>query len=621
MRCLQVAALGSPGSALAAYATMLSIVLIPSHGLRAQCEEAILLASDGSPDDALGSSIAIDGNTIVVGARYDDENGYHSGSAYVYRFDPAEPIEMGVVVQRGIVRKNEIVMWPLIDLDYKRFHGLPHSSQYATIVGLQNVRPGRNLEIKPFGLAGAQKVNLGADGAERETDTDIGLDVKYGITPNLTLDLTYNTDFAQVEADNVQINLTRFGLRFPEKREFFLERSGLFSFGSQGTETFFSRRIGIDNDILAGGRVTGQAGPVSIGMLDIQTKNEIDDPGTNFGVARIRGDILPGLTVGTLFTSRDNGDDHNRALGGDVALRFLSGSTFDAWATNVWSSEGDGRSAAGAADLTIDTDLYSFGLGYLNVGEDFDPGIGFVRRRNMIRYSGKAGISPRIGRGDRFVRQVSLSVGGNYIEGQDHEKQTTTLSAEFSFSLENTDRGGGGVIRTFERLDVPFQIRDDVTIQAGDYTFTTGSLSYRPNWSRPLAGSVALSHGGFFGGTRTTLGGGPTVKFSRHLEMRLTASHNIISLPVENGDFSTTILSLNVLTAINRKLFAEGLIQYDNESKKLQANFRINWIHTPGSDLFVVFNTGYFFDDGIDFRESALDRRTGVVKLTYLWAL
>ena len=537
------------------------------------------------------------------------------------RFDPAEPIEMGVVIERGIVRKNEIVMWPLIDLDYKRFWGLPHSSQYATIVGLENVRPGRNLEIKPYGLAGAQKVNLGVEGVENDTDTDFGLDVKYGITPNLTVDLTYNTDFAQVEADNVQINLTRFSLRFPEKREFFLERSGLFEFGSRGTETFFSRRIGITNDILAGARTTGQAGPISVGVLDLQTRNEIDDPGTNFGVARIRGEVLPGLTLGTLFTNREGGGEHNRALGGDVAARFWSGSTFDAWATSVWSSDGDGRSFAGAADLTIDTDLYLFELGYLNVGDDFDPGIGFVRRRNMISYSGKAGISPRIGRGDRFVRQVSLSVGGDYIEGQDHEKQSTELSSDFSFSLENADRGGGGVTRRFERLEVPFQIRDDVTIAAGDYTFTTGNLSYRPYWSRPLAGSLALSYGGFFGGTRTTFGGGPTMKFSRHLEVQLTANHNIIRLPVANGDFSTTILRANILMAINRELFAETLIQYDNDSKKLQANMRINWIHTPGSDLFVVFNTGYFFEDGINFRESALDRRTGVVKLTYLWAL
>ncbi len=537
------------------------------------------------------------------------------------RFDPAESIEMGVAIERGIVRKNEILLWPLIDLDYRRFYGLVHSSQYATIVGLENLRPGRNLEIKPYALAGAQKVNLGVEGAENDTDGDFGLDVKYGITSNLTLDLTYNTDFAQVEADNVQINLTRFSLRFPEKREFFLERSGLFEFGSRGTETFFSRRIGITNDILAGARVTGQAGPISVGMLDLQTRNEIDAPGTNFGVARIRGDVLPGLTLGTLFTNREGDGEHNRAVGGDMSVRFWSGSTLDAWATNVWSSEGDGRSSAGAVDLTIDTDLYLLEVGYLNVGDDFNPGIGFVRRRDMIRYSGKAGVSPRIGRGDRFVRQVSLSVGGNYIEGQNHEKQSTELGADFSFSLENTDRGGGSVKRSFERLDVPFQIRDDVTIAAGDYNFTTGSFNYRPNWSRPLAGSLALTYGGFFGGTRTTFGGGPTVKFSKHLEVRLTAHHNVISLPVENGDFSATILGANILTAVSRKIFAEALIQYDNDSKKLQANLRINWIHTPGSDLFVVFNTGYFFEDGINFRESALDQRTGLVKLTYLWSL
>ena len=537
------------------------------------------------------------------------------------RFDPKERLEMGIVFARGIVRKNERVYWPLIDLDYRRFQGLAHASQYATLVGLRDVRPGRNLEVKPYGMLGGQKINLGAEGAETDTDGDFGLDVKYGITSNLTLDLTYNTDFAQVEADNVQVNLTRFNLRFPEKREFFLERAGLFAFGQTGTETFFSRRIGITNDILAGARFTGQAGPLSIGLLDIQTKDRIDDPGTNFAVSRIRGDLRPGLTVGTIFTNRDNGRDHNRALGGDVAVRFWSGSTFDAWATNVWSSEGDGRSSAGAADLSINTDLYQFEAGYLNVADDFNPGVGFVRRTNMIRYSGRAGISPRIGRGDRFVRQVGLAVFGNYIEGQEGAKQSNEVGADFNFSLENTDRGGGAVSRRFERLEVPFHITGDVTIPAGDYTFTSGGVSYRPNWSRPLAGSFSANYGGFFGGTRLQIAGGPTVKFSKHLEIRLMADHNIISLPVENGDFSTTILSTNILAAVSRKLFGEALIQYDNDSKKLQANLRINWIHTPGSDLFVVFNTGYFVEDGINFRESALDRRTGVVKLTYLWTL
>jgi hypothetical protein len=395
----------------------------------------------------------------------------------------------------------------------------------------------------------------------------------------------------------------------------------LFEFGSRGTETFFSRRIGIDNDILAGGRMTGQAGPFSIGVLDLQTRDEIENPGTNFGVARLRTDIRPGFTLGTIFTNRQSSSGHNRAVGGDVSLRFRNSGVLDAWVTNVWSSEDYGSAAAGSADLVLGNDLYSMQLTYVNVGKNFDPGIGFVRRRDMISYQGKVGIAPRIGRGDRTIRQVSLSLSGGYIEGQSHDKQSTELDADLALAFETGDGAGAGVKRAFERLEVPFHIRENVTIAPGDYNFTTGRISFRSFWSRKLAGRLNASYGGFFGGTRTTLSGGPTMKFSKHLEIRLTASHNIISLPVENGDFSTTILGTTILTAINRKIFAEALIQYDTDSKKLQANMRINWIHTPGSDLFVVFNTGYFFEDGIDFRESALDTRTGVVKLTYLWAL
>ena len=192
------------------------------------------------------------------------------------RFDPENVESMGVAFYRAIRRKNETVTWPHIPLAFAggAQGGMDQASRFGTLTGLEGLRPGRHVEVKPFAIAGAQKR---ADEEDTETTSEVGLDVKWSITPSLTADLTYNTDFAQVEADNVQINLTRFGLFFPEKREFFLERSELFQFGdSRETDLFFSRRIGLSNAIIGGGRLTGQAGPFTIGFLTIQNEDTSD---------------------------------------------------------------------------------------------------------------------------------------------------------------------------------------------------------------------------------------------------------------------------------------------------------------------------------------------------------
>ncbi|MDH3224315.1 MAG: carbohydrate binding family 9 domain-containing protein, partial [Gemmatimonadota bacterium] len=187
------------------------------------------------------------------------------------RFADTDAPQMGILVERTIRRKNEVVYFPHVGQEFR--NGLTQVSQYATLTGLEGLRRGRYMEVKPFAITGRSTTGQVADEpSATETLNDLGIDFKYSLTSNLTLDATLNPDFAQVEADNVQINLTRFGLFFPEKREFFLERAGLFSFGDpRETEVFFSRRVGITNDIVGGGRLTGQAGPISIGALSLFT--------------------------------------------------------------------------------------------------------------------------------------------------------------------------------------------------------------------------------------------------------------------------------------------------------------------------------------------------------------
>jgi hypothetical protein len=510
-------------------------------------------------------------------------------------------------------------MWPHIPQDFRG--GITNVSQYATLRGLSDLRKGRHMEVKPFAIAGAQKL-----GGTDDTDVldDVGVDFKYALTSSVTLDLTYNTDFAQVEADNVQINLSRFSLFFPEKREFFLERAGLFQFGkARDTEMFFSRRIGLGNDIIGGGRVTGQAGPLSIGALTLQTDDLLDDTGViqgaNNSVVRLRADVLPRTTVGGIFTNIQNAEGHNRVVGADAQLRFLNSSSLDGWLARVWDSD-EGTSSAGALDLNLQPRRsYSMSAGVQVVDPDFDPALGFVRRRDMVKYNASVAFTPRF-ENSTWARSLVSAPVFEWINGKDGSKQSTSQLLHNMLSLQNGNFVSLNVRRRFERLESTASIQGR-TLAPGDYEFSAVDVSGRTNQSNTLSGSLNASFGNFWNGTRTTYGGSLTWKTGPNLTLTGSASRNDVDLPVDDGEFSTTLTSLGVLAAVSRDLFANALVQWDDVSKTLRANVRINWIHTPGSDLFLVFDTGYLTEDPLDPRESRWLQRTGVVKLTYLWAL
>ena len=551
------------------------------------------------------------------------------------RFSEADAPEMGVAFYRSIRRKNEEVTWPHIGQRYRA--GIFQVSRYARLTGLRDLRRGRHLELKPFAIAGAQKTG---DGETTGVD-DVGLDVKWALGPNLALDVTWNTDFAQVEADNVQVNLTRFGLFYPEKREFFLERAGLFGFGApRETEAFFSRRIGIASDIVGGGRLTGQAGRVSVGALSLWTEEErvpgpdgasaVAVPSANNSVIRVRADVAPRTSLGGIATSLQARDFHNRVAGADLSARFWGSSTFDLWAARVWDSrgerspagaplEGDARSWAGAAELVLRNDRFMVEVARNLIGEAYDPALGFVARADQRRWGGQVGWTPRF-ESSRWARQLSLALQGNRIEGWDDVKQSHFRRLASTLSFQTGDRATLNVTENFEHLAEEARILGRV-LPSGDYSFRSLDGSVRTNESRTLSGTAQLSVGDFWSGTRTQWGGRLTWKTGPHLTLAGTWSRNDVSLPAEDGEFGTTILGLDVLGAVSRKLFANALVQYDDVSETLQANVRVDWIHTPGSDLFVVLDTGYRLGDLLDPRETRWARRTGVVKVTYMKAL
>jgi len=551
------------------------------------------------------------------------------------RFPREEVLEMGLLFYRSIRRKNETVFWPHLPATYRGRYA--QSSQYGTLVGLEGVVPGRNLEIKPYLLAGAQKSG-NVDPTNRVQD--VGLDVKYSLTSSLTMDLTWNTDFAQVEADNVQVNLDRFSLFFPEKREFFRERSGLFEFGDSGaTQLFFSRRIGLNNPIIGGGRVTGQAGRFSIGALSLQTGEEEGLAGANNSVARVRADLGARTSVGGLVTNLQRSGFASRGAGVDAQLRFFGSSSLDFWASRIWdpsvqevtggvgperparSERGPaGGLGAGAVSLVLQNATYGAELGYTNIGEDFLPALGFVRRRDQVRKEAELAYTPRFETHPWF-RQLTLGLGGREIDGQDGRRQSGYREFEVGMNFQTGDRAGTSVDRSFERLEFPFEIQPGTLIPAGDYSFATVGASARTNRSRRLFANADVTVGDFYSGTRTQLGGGVGFVVSPHLSLEPGIRHNSVSLPVANGDFTTNVVEVVVKGAANRRLFADLLLQFDDVSDRVQANIRLNWLHTPGSNLFVVLDTGYNAGDLLDPRDSRWERRTGLVKITYLWAL
>ena len=530
------------------------------------------------------------------------------------RFPSKDELTMGLAIKRYINRKNESVMWPHIGLEYSS--DVYQVSQYATLKGLKNIKRGKDFKIKPFGIGGTQTQMKDDQKISDQTGSG-GMDIYYGLKPNLTLNLTYNTDFAQVEADNAQINLTRFNLFYPEKREFFLTRSKLFAFGnSRQTEVFFSRRIGLNQDVAGGARMFGQIGNTSIGALNIHTRAEGDLPATAYSALRLRSDIRDRTTVGAIVTDVTNNDGQNSVFGLDGQMRFWGNSSVSAWFSQVDDKRIDGASAASMIKIDLKNDRYFLTAGQHRVDKGFQPALGFVQRTDMIGTGAIFGFTPRVGNGDELIRQWRFTGYVRDVKNHAGEKESGVLSLGIDAIFESRDRMGFNIRQTTENLSNGFTLGNGVQIDADNYKDTKVQFLLRSNQSRGLWGDVKIEKGGYFGGDRTQYGGSVGKRFSNHLTLYGSANRNLISMP-NQGEFTADIFGMTAEMALNRKWFGKTLIQYDNFSEQIQLYCRINWIHTPGSDLFIVLNQRY------DMSGSSADlvQGTQVIKLTYLFQI
>jgi hypothetical protein len=476
----------------------------------------------------------------------------------------------------------------------------------ATLVGLEAPPGSKNLEIKPYVVS-----DLSSDvstGIDNDVSGDVGLDLKYGVSQNLTADLTYNTDFAQVEADQLQINLTRFNLFFPEKREFFLENQGIFSFGgaasggfaATGGQTpvlFYSRRIGLNQGrevpIDAGGRLTGRAGRFSLGLLNIQTDDEpsAGSRRTNFSVVRFRRDILRKSSIGLIATGRSVGQfgtGSNVAYGVDGTFAFYDNLAIDTYWARTDTPDRRGDDASYRAHLNYAGDRYGVQLEHLVVGDHFNPEVGFVRRDDMHRSFGQLRFSPRP-RNSEVVRKYSWIGALDYVENGDGRVETRDASGEFSIEFQSSDELSLGYVNGHEFVPMAFPIATGVMIPVGAYDTQNVAVGFTFGRQRRLAGGVSAQYGTFYGGHKTTVTVSQgRVGLSPQLQVEPTYSLNQVDLP--EADFTAHLIGSRVTYTMTPLMFASALLQYDSDRHAVAANVRLRWEYQPGSELFIVYN-------------------------------
>ncbi|MBI4442975.1 MAG: carbohydrate binding family 9 domain-containing protein [Acidobacteria bacterium] len=523
------------------------------------------------------------------------------------RFNRDQAQHWGAQFFRLVRRNNESSSWMPVP---SRFTNWSQQISYGgDLHGLEGVQPGRNFKVKPFVLAGINR--FASRGKGTEGDFDGGLDVKYGLTSGLTLDLTANTDFSQVEADTQQVNLTRFPLFFPEKREFFLENTGIFQLGesyrftvggtSRSNEAilFHSRRIGLTREglplpILGGGRVTGRAGPYYLGFLNIQTRSEGAIPANNFTVARVRRNLLANSDVGVLFVNRQSQQerDYNRSFGADVHLLFFRRQL----RTNAVLAKTDTPGRQGQDWLRKAEGMWDDGFlrllgSYLEIQRNFNPEVGFVRRPGRKILHHEMGLRFFQGRGSRlgsWIREISPHVSSDYIILPGGATETKELLPKLRVDFQDASFIQVQYTQNFERLSRPFAIHRNFSIPIGDYRFNEFEVAYSSDDSDDWGGDLVYRSGGFYNGTkRTVIAGG---RFRPNFHFSTSVSYEVNDIELRQGSFATHLVGLRIDYGFNPRTFLNTFFQYNSETNQISSNIRFRLIHHPLSDLYVVYN-------------------------------
>jgi uncharacterized protein DUF5916 len=532
------------------------------------------------------------------------------------RFRTGQEQIWGINFKRVVRWKNEQQFLTRIPAAMGR-RGIVKLSSAATLVGLEPPVTHRNFEVKPYGIGGVTTARP-AEEATTSAERDAGFDVKVGLTEGVTSDFTYNTDFAQVEEDEQQVNLTRFSVLFPEKRDFFLEGQGIFSFGGLQNQPrsggggggggsgnpnandipvlFFSRRIGLNNGVEipidVGGRVTGKVGHYSIGVLDIRTANtpSAEAKATNFGVVRVKRDVLRRSAVGVLFGDRSVaslGGGPSRTYGVDGLFSFYQNLNVNTFFARTETPGGSGQDTSYRMQLDYAADRYGVQLERLALDERFNPDIGFLRRPAFTRNSAYLRFSPRP---ERFkaIRKFTWSGQVDYITDPGGRLQSRLGQASFQTELQGGDAFSAEAAWLHESLDEPFEISKGVLIPVGGYSYPEIHLQYNFGAQRKASGNVLVERGSFYNGTRTSISTSRgRAQITPQLSVEPGLSIDWVNLAA--GRFVNRLLTARTSYALSPRMSTSALIQYNSSTSTFNTNLRFRWEYQPGSDFFVVY--------------------------------
>jgi hypothetical protein len=510
----------------------------------------------------------------------------------------------GFNVSRIIRRKNEENLWT----SWQRSFGLERVSQAGELTGVAEIRRRRLRELKPYATGEWREgvPLIGKGGLDAGVRGNAGIEVaKIGITPSLTAEFTVNPDFGQAEVDDQIVNLSRFSVFFPEKRDFFLENSGIFLFGRQGeNQAFFTRRLGLTGpgqpvSIDYGAKVTGKIGPYNIGFLQVQTRKlgeastGLEIPRQQFTVLRVKRDILKRSYVGAILVNRQGassfgGDRYNRVGGADAEFNLLD--HYKVKAFWMGSATPGVRSGAGSSRLEsiFENELFRFITVYEDVGAKFNPEAGFIERNAIHQYFGQVAYKPR----PKFIPHVQQMEFETQIEYYtDRAGKLATRQTELSWDTifkNSSELFFRPIEDVNDVLTAPFEIRPGIIIPRGTYHFNRPQISFTTDLSKRIVFKGREKWGDFYSGRRYETSAGITWRPNPHLLFDLSESHNIVRL--REGNFATSLFAGRVNYNFSRKLLTSALLQLNSAARLSLINVRLRYIYRPNSDFFIIYN-------------------------------
>ncbi len=528
----------------------------------------------------------------------------------------------GINFERNIRRKKEQVLWQ----GWSRLYDVEKISQGGKLIGINNIKQGTKIELMPYVLAGFEFSN-----EQNKTKQKIGGEINFDITPTLKLNFTTNTDFAQVESDRKQINLSRFSLYYPEKRQFFLEGINYYNMNIGREELFYSRKIGIDQNqeipIIGGVRLFGKLNKTNLGAMSIQTYAKDSIPTTNYSIIRVKQDIFKQSNIGLILTQKYSKNGYNRVYGTDFTYsttelfrnkNLIVGGAIGASETKIFDENDtkNGNNLSYNVFLSYPNDVVEYDLGFTTVQTDFNPEMGFTRRKNYQMLYTELQFNPRFKKFPFFRNLIFKPIDVNYYIN-DETKEMESVFYEWrplGFVMKSGEFFELNIQHLYDKPDADFELIDDIYIPAGSYWDNRYEVQFSTFRGRKIAASGSISTGDFYTGERQEYEFYTFFNLNKHINLSVDWQRNYIQLPQQS--FTTDELGARIDYAFNPKLQTSMFAQWNNENENILLNYRINWIPKVGSYFYFVINQELATETKIK-----LERTTILGKLIWRFAL